>query len=201
MTNDPVLDTPPPAPAAADEPHERLGSATYSPDDNKLRFYPRSRLDKPDYERIKAAGFIWAGAQELFVAPMWTPDREDLLIEWCGEIDDEDKGLVARAEDRAERFDGYRANRAADAESARQGVDRIGEHIPFGQPILVGHHSERHARRDCERMDNGMRRSVQMWETSQYWEQRAARAIDATKYKERPDLRARRIKKLEAEKR
>jgi phospholipid N-methyltransferase len=40
-----------------------------------------------------------------------------------------------------------------------------------------------------------------MWETSKYWKSRAAGAIAAAKYKERPDVRARRIKGLEADRR
>lgn len=39
-------------------------------------------------------------------------------------------------------------------------VHDIGDGIPFGQPILVGHHSEKHARADQNRMDSGMRRAV-----------------------------------------
>ena len=61
-----------------------VGDATYSPEDNKLRLYPYARLDMATYQRVKNAGFIWAPKQELFVAPMWTPSREDLLIELCG---------------------------------------------------------------------------------------------------------------------
>ena len=49
--------------------------------------------------RVRGAGFIYAPKQELFVAPMWTPEREDLLLELCGEIDDEDTSLVERAEE------------------------------------------------------------------------------------------------------
>ena len=180
---------------------ETLGTATYSPEDNNLRFTPYCRLSKEDYLRARAAGFIWAPRQELFVAPMWTPEREDLLLEWCGEIDDEDKSLVERAEERAERFDLYSERRALDADNARAAVSAIADNIPLGQPILVGHHSERHARRDAEKIENGMRRAVKLWETSQYWTQRAAGALRAAKYKERPDVRERRIKKLEAEKR
>jgi SAM-dependent methyltransferase len=44
-----------------------------------------------------------------------------------------------------------------------------------------------------------MRRAVKMWETSKYWEQRAAGAIQHAKYKELPAVRARRIKGLEAD--
>jgi hypothetical protein len=48
---------------------------------------------------VRRAGFIYAPKQELFVAPMWTPEREDILIELCAEIDDEDTSLVERAEE------------------------------------------------------------------------------------------------------
>lgn len=56
-------------------------SATYSTEDNKLRLYPSCRLDDETYKRVKEAGFSWAPRQELFVAGMWTPEREDLLFD------------------------------------------------------------------------------------------------------------------------
>lgn len=176
-------------------------TATYSPEDNKLRLYASQRLDDETYQRIKAAGFQWAPKQDLFYAPTWSPKREDILIELAGEIDDEDTSLVDRAEERADRFDGYQANRKRDAENAAEGVKRIADGIPMGQPILVGHHSERHARKDAERIDNGMRKAVKMWETASYWQARAAGAISHAKYKERPEVRARRIKTIEADRR
>ncbi len=176
-------------------------NATYSPDDNKLRLYSTNRLDRETYDRVKAAGFKWAPKQELFVAPMWTPAREDLLIELCGEIEDEDKSLVERAEERSDRFEEYSEKRATDATRVREAVSGIADNIPLGQPILVGHHSEKRARKDAERIENGMKKAVKMWETSKYWTYRAAGAIRAAKYKERPDVRARRIKGLESDKR
>jgi protein-L-isoaspartate O-methyltransferase len=176
-------------------------NATYSPDDNKLRLYASSRLDQETFARVKAAGFKWAPKQDLFVAPMWTPDREDLLTDLCGEIGDEDTSLCDRAEDRAERFEVYSDKRKAEAERARKAVADIADNIPLGQPILVGHHSERHARRDAEKIENGMRKTVKLWRTSQYWTARAEGAIRHAKYKERPEVRARRIKTIEADKR
>lgn len=178
-----------------------MHTATYSPDDNKLRLYPAYRLGAEEYARVKAAGFKWAPKQELFVAPAWGPERADLLLEMCGEIGDEDTSLIDRAEDRAERFEDYSDSRAADAAAAHSAVRRIADGIPLGQPILVGHHSEKHARKDAERIENGMRKAVKMWETSKYWTQRAQGAIRHAKYKERPDVRARRIKGLEADRR
>lgn len=177
-------------------------SATYSPDDNKLRLRSLYRLDKETYERVRAAGFIWAPKQELFVAPMWTPEREDLLLELCDdEIDDEDTSLCERAEERAERFEEYSDKRANDSARARDAVAAIADNIPLGQPILVGHHSERHARRDAERIRNGMAKAVRMWDTAKYWERRAKGALAHAKYKELPAVRMRRIKGLEADRR
>lgn len=174
-------------------------NATYSPDDNKLRLYSVGRLDRETYDRVKAAGFRWAPKQALFVAPMWTPEREDLLIELCGSIDDEDTGLVDRAEERAERFEGYSENREKDAQRAQSAVREIADGIPLGQPILVGHHSERRARKDAERIENGMRKAVRLWDCSKYWASRAAGALRHAKYKERADVRGRRIKTIEAD--
>ena len=176
-------------------------TATYSPEDNKLRLYASGRLPADLYARVRAAGFIWAPKQGLFVAPAWSPDREDLLIELCGAIGDEDTSLVDRAEQRAERFEEYSDHRAEDADRASEAVKSITSGIPLGQPILVGHHSEKHARKDAERIENGMRKAVKMWETSKYWTSRAAGALRHAKYKELPRTRARRIKTIEASKR
>lgn len=178
-----------------------LHTGTYSPDDNKLRIYSLRRLDEATYNRAEDLGFRWAPKQELFVAPMWTPAREDFVLELCGDISDEDKSLSDRAEERSDRFDDYSIKRAREADGAYKSVKSIADHIPFGQPILVGHHSERRARKDAERIRNGMHRAVNLFETSEYWTRRAASAIRHAKYKERPDVRFRRMKVIEADKR
>ena len=179
----------------------RTLSATYDPGDNKLRLRTLYRLDSETYVRVRASGFIHAPKQDLFVAPKWTPEREDLLLELCGEVGDEDTSLVDRAEVRAERFENYSEKRGDEAERARQAVAAIADNIPLGQPILVGHHSERHARRDAERIETGIRKALKLWETSTYWVRRAAGALAHAKYKELPAVRARRIKTIEADKR
>lgn len=65
-----------------------IASATYSPDDNKLRLYPFSRLDTETFKRVKDAGYAWAPKQECFYG-VWTPGREDLAAELGGEIEDD----------------------------------------------------------------------------------------------------------------
>lgn len=89
--------------------------ATYSPDDNKLRLYAASRLDPETYKKVHDAGFRWAPKQALFVAPAWTPGREDVLLSLAGEIEDEDCTLAERQEARAERFTGYSGKRASES--------------------------------------------------------------------------------------
>ena len=64
---------------------------------------------------------------------------------------------VARKERLLERAD--KADRRAD--DAERAVDEIAGAIPMGQPILVGHHSERRHRRDLERIDRGMRKTIE----------------------------------------
>jgi hypothetical protein len=119
-------------------------TATYSPEDNKLRLYPGSlRLDDDTYQRVCAAGFKWAGSQQLFVAQMWTPTREDLLLELCGELGDEDTTLVDRAETRADRFSDYSDKRMQESEAARAGAKRIADGIPFGQGLPQSHVTRR----------------------------------------------------------
>ena len=172
--------------------------ATYDPADDKLRLRASSRLDAETYAKVKAAGFGWAPKQDLFYA-VWTPAREDLLVELASEIGDEETSPADRAAQRADRFSAYQGKRAADAEQARKSVSAIADGIPLGQPILVGHHSERHARRDAEKIESGMRKATKLWDTSQYWQDRAAGAIAHARYLEQPAVRARRIKKLEAE--
>jgi hypothetical protein len=147
-------------------------TATYSPEDNKLRMRTPKRLELELFNAVKDAGFRYAPKQGFFVAPMWTPSREDLLIQLAGSIGDEDTSLVSRAEERAERFEGYSDKRANDAKQAKDTADSVAGNIPSGQPILIGHNSEKKARKDAEKIENSLKFAVKMWETSEYWTDR-----------------------------
>ncbi len=65
-----------------------------------------------------------------------------------------------------------RASKEADSQWKR--MDNIASVIPLGQPILVGHHSERRHRRDLKTMDNAMRKSVEANKRAAEFERRAA---------------------------
>ena len=58
---------------------------------------------------------------------------------------------------RAARVEKLQAEATAHYQAARAAV----EGIPFGQPILVGHHSEGRHRRDLARQDSEMRKSIE----------------------------------------
>lgn len=46
--------------------------------------------------------------------------------------------------------------------------------IPLGQPILVGHHSEKRHRRDLDRINNDMRKGIEASDKAKHYEQKAA---------------------------
>ncbi len=146
------------------------------------------------------AGFRWAPETGAVCRASLDTGREDVLLSLAGEIEDEDSTLAERQEARAERFTGYSGKRASEFRSRHlMKWKRLAAMIPPGQPILVGNHSERRARRDAQRIENGMKRAVMLFERAEYWEERARSARLHAKYKERPDVRWRRIKKIEAD--
>jgi hypothetical protein len=66
-----------------------------------------------------------------------------------------------RLEKKLEKRLDWAESRDKQADAAHERVHQIADGIPFGQPILVGHHSERRARRDQERMHSGMSAAVE----------------------------------------
>ena len=68
-------------------------TATYSPDENKLRITSASRLDRAICDRVKEAGFRWAPKLEQFIVPMRSPSRADVCVELAGEIGDEAQAI------------------------------------------------------------------------------------------------------------
>lgn len=66
-----------------------------------------------------------------------------------------------RREAKAERLDEWAAKRAAKAEAGHARAQELGSVIPFGQPILAGHHSEGRDRRYRDRVAGTMDRAFQ----------------------------------------
>ncbi len=166
---------------------------TYSPEDNKLRLYAATRLDSDTYARVKKAGFRWAPKPELFVAPAWTPEREDLLLELAGEIDDENYSAADRSADRAERFADYRDKRRHEAHGHADAFD--------AGPAVFGHRNHARAERQARRHDRHRGHALTPWSKAEYWQTRTGAVIGHALYKAKPGVRRSRILRLEAEQR
>jgi hypothetical protein len=64
-------------------------------------------------------------------------------------------------ENRAELRRQWASKRVAKADAAFKAAKAVADMIPLGQPILVGHHSEKGARADAKRIENGMRAGIE----------------------------------------
>lgn len=86
--------------------------------------------------------------------------------------------IVEKAEARAERMETHAENAERRSNAAFERADLREEKsgIPFGQPILVGHHSEGKHRRAIERADNAMRKSIEESDKAKYFTGRAENA-------------------------
>lgn len=109
-------------------------------------------------------------------------------------------------EDRKEQRIGRYNNRAAKAgvESERllEKARKLGEMIPMGQPILVGHHSEKRHRADLKRIETGARKSIEADEKAEYYQNKAETAANNESISgdnpEASSLYEEKLKKLEA---
>lgn len=149
--------------------------ATYSPEDNKLRLYlaGEERLPQELYAKVKEHGFVYAPLQKLFVAPAWNPNREDFCLTLVGEIVAEGTTFAERAEAKAARLDALAEKRAAEANGFKSAANRLSQNLVCGQPILIGHHSERKARKDQEKLENLQQKYLSLAAATDYWSYRA----------------------------
>lgn len=81
-----------------------------------------------------------------------------------------------RATDRAERMTERAENAQERSRAEYQKSNDAVSGIPFGQPILVGHHSERGHRNALKKSDRAMTRSIEERDKAEHYEQRAQSA-------------------------
>lgn len=170
---------------------------------------------------LKAAGFRWSRSLGCWYVPQsrdkagksWVIGRaaEGLRaagLEVATEVDSTTAGRTTaeveseryeRAQRRTEYHEEHAGRAAASADAAAKAEHAILDMIPPGQPILVGHHSERRHRRDLARADSLMRRSIAESERSEYHAQRAETSAGYRERREDIPRTLRRIAKLEAD--
>ncbi len=79
-----------------------------------------------------------------------------------------------RIERKRDAFEARADKAQANSEAYSQQSRQMAEAIPFGQPILVGHHSEGRDRRYRDKIHNTMGKSVSEHKKSEYYARRAA---------------------------
>lgn len=122
------------------------------------------------------------------------------------DIEDELRPMAEREAARSERIDARQD--ALDAKADRKGSEagallgrasEMADMIPFGQPILVGHHSERRHRNHLDKIDNTMRRGVEAHREAERTADRADGSRANQRHRESGPATKRRIDKLETE--
>lgn len=168
----------------------RSGTATYSPEDNKLRLYV-GRVPRDEYEKLRAEGWTSTPKQDCDFVATWTPARVKTCLFYADIIEDEDQSPEDRAADRAERFGGYLDKRLSEATGHA-------DHYESG-PMAHGFQSEKKAERAAARHDRQGTYASDAWSKAEYWQRRTSGVIAHALHKSSPGVRMGRIKEIETE--
>lgn len=170
---------------------------------------------------LKRAGFRWFPSLKVWgiaqsrdrLAKTWIINGAATELSAAGfevtvSVDDTPRDFATAEADRAERVED-RADRLAEqaeragqrSTSAYQAARQELDIIPPGQPILVGHHSERGHRAALKRIDGRMRTSIEEDSKAKHYERAATVAGRYVERRESLGTTLRRIEKLEADER
>lgn len=173
-------------------------------EDGKLHLENTGFVPREEFDALRAQGFKFIRSEGYFSAA-YSPAREKFLRDGYKletvEDDDSTPSLVDRLEAKGERFGTFSENAEKRSDAAFNASRNATAGIEFGQPILVGHHSEGAHRRALKRSDNAMRKAVDESRKAEYWKNRAQSALARAKKREMPSVVFRRIKELEANER
>lgn len=112
---------------------------------------------------------------------------------------DVESDRAERQQDRAQALTAKAERRTAAAHTAHDHARQLADQVPFGQPILVGHHSEGRMRRHAQRIHAAMDATVKAATLAEQTQRRAAVAATGTAAKYHPVTVANRIGTLTAE--
>lgn len=167
--------------------------ATYNITDDRLRLSLGAKPSPEQIDTMRKVGFSFWPGQKLNVTK-WTPEAEDYILSLGIEIEEDD--TPDNVESRIARFSGYAENAQANASAANDRAHNMLDGIPLGQAS-----AKPHARASKKRVDAALKTAVSETARAAHWKSRIAGAIGQAQYKERPDVIARRIKRLEADQR
>lgn len=151
----------------------------------------RDRAAKTDYINTAAAKLREAGFEVEIDVDDTTAGRSRAEIE---------ADAYERADARADRYAGYAENAADRRDAAwKRSDDLIGD--TMGQPILVGHHSEKAHRNRLEKAHDATRRGLREDKKATYWSNRTDAAENYQAHRENIPRTLRRLEKLRADRR
>jgi hypothetical protein len=168
--------------------------------------------DKPDYEerqKLKGKGFRWSPKREAWVRKITSSSM--VKAQSLGFERAEDVGTpltggqkaqreLERMEKSAERHERKSARARVEAEEHHKDAKRMGEVIPMGQPILVGHHSEKADRRYRERIRKKEEKFVEKYRESKHEKGVSERVKKRAEYmKKNPAYASKKIESLDKE--
>lgn len=121
-------------------------------------------------------------------------------------VDNTPRDMTEAEVDRSERMDNRadalavkarRKNAESDAYLGR--AHQLADSIPLGQPILVGHHSEKRARRDLERIHNWQHKGLDLYREAKLAADKADTAGRHMDFRYNPETVANRVRDLETD--
>jgi hypothetical protein len=136
-----------------------------------------SREDREVVEQLKRHGFRWSRRLEAWYLPRnWTePTRAQRVTALQASLPgafevqrsdtprrpaaERETERQTRAAHRAERLDRRAEAAQQRADASYEAAKDLADRIPLGQPILLGHHSQRRHERDLDRINRGIERS------------------------------------------
>lgn len=175
-------------------------------------------FEKADYQALSAeqkssvkSAFLWSRFANAWVSRStenhWRAEAvaKNLSLTFQGEtgvklsFEEKENLKMEKASNRSERFTDRAEKASAESMTRYKNAKQLGDMIPMGQPILIGHHSERGHRRHIEKIDNNMRKSIEADNKAEYYTDRAAtaeRTASGEKYNS-PTYLSNRIKECE----
>lgn len=154
---------------------------------------PRSRDRQPDCYRIRRAVEALAAAGHRVTEEIAAGHRP---------VAEAEADLAARQDDRAAALADKAQRRAAAADAAWESEQRAVEALPpGGEPIKIGHHSERRHRKAIERAHTATRRALDATTEAKTAEARAESAASAADRRHNPVTVKNRIDRMQADQR
>lgn len=155
-----------------------------------LWFVPRSRNQPPKRALISRS------AEALEAAGFTVAVEVDATVQGREQVEDR---LEQQAEQRAGRLRARSQREGTKAEQRWRAGHELADRIPIGQPILLGHHSQRRAERDAERISGHMDASVEHQRRADDADRAARTAEAAIGARNNPVTVANRIERLGAQ--